>query len=150
MPQSFDSVLVHLVFSTKHREPCLATPVRAPLWAYLATLAAQTGCLCHRVGGTADHVHLAVKLARTVSVAALVEELKTESSKWLKRQSPELSQFAWQRGYGVFSVGPAGLAQLVAYIDTQEEHHRDHDWPAEYRHLLERHDLVYDERYMWD
>src|SRR3990172_3953306 len=102
MPQSLDSVLLHAVFSTKDREPFLAPSVRDALHAYLATVARNAGCECYRAGGTADHVHLALRLTRTITIASLVEGLKTSSSKWLKSQSPDLSGFAWQRGYGVF------------------------------------------------
>jgi len=124
MPQSLDNVLLHLVFSTKDRFPCLGASILTGLRAYLSTVARNAGCECPRVGGVADHVHLAIQLSRTITIAALVEELKTSSSKWLKTQSSELSGFAWQRGYGVFSVGPADLDALLRYIDKQEEHHR--------------------------
>src|SRR5207253_7787855 len=80
--------------------------------------------LAYRVGGVADHVHLAIRLSRTITIADLVETLKTSSSKWVKTQSPELAEFSWQRGYGCFPVGPADLDSLRAYIDGQEEHHK--------------------------
>jgi REP element-mobilizing transposase RayT len=102
------------------------------------------------VGGVADHVHLAVRLSRTVTVAGLVEELKTSSSKWLKTQSPELMTFAWQRGYGAFSVGPADLNAVIAYIDGQEEHHRTRTFQEEYRAFLTKYRIEFDERYAWD
>ena len=150
MPQSLANVIVHLVFSTKDRCACLGPSIRPTLHAYLATVARNAGCECPRVGGVADHVHLAVRLSRTVAIATLVEELKTSSSKWLKAQSPELGGFAWQRGYGVFSVGPADLAALLAYIDNQEEHHRTKTFEDEYRVFLTNHGITYDERYVWD
>ena len=150
MPQSLANVIVHLVFSTKDRCACLGPSIRPTLHAYLATVARNAGCECPRVGGVADHVHLAVRLSRTVAIATLVEELKTSSSKWLKAQSPELGGFAWQRGYGVFSVGPADLAALLAYIDNQEEHHRTKTFQDEYRGFLTNHGITYDERYVWD
>ena len=124
MPQSLDNLLIHLVFSTKDRVPCLDTAVRLALHAYLATVVRNLGCGCPRVGGISDHVHLAIQLSRTITVAKLVEEVKTSSSKWLKTQSRELSGFAWQRGYGVFSVSPGNSIALLDYIDKQEEHHR--------------------------
>jgi putative transposase len=124
MPQSLALVIVHLVFSTKDRRPLLGEAVRPSLHAYVATVARNAGCECYRVGGVADHVHLAVRLPRTLTIAAAVEELKTSSSKWLKMQSPGLAAFAWQRGYGAFSVSPADLDALRVYIDSQEEHHR--------------------------
>ena len=101
-------------------------------------------------GGVADHVHLAVRLARTVTVAALVAELKTSSSQWLKTQARDLTGFAWQRGYGAFSVGPADLEALLAYIDDQEEHHRTKTFQDEYRMFLRKYAVDYDERYVWD
>jgi REP element-mobilizing transposase RayT len=102
------------------------------------------------VGGVADHVHLAVRLNRTLSVSELVEQLKSGSSKWLKTQSSGLSKFAWQRGYGAFSVGPADLEALVQYIDGQEAHHRKRSFQEEFRAFLKRYGMECDERYVWD
>ncbi len=150
MPQSLDKVLLHLVFSTKDRFPCLGASVRPALHAYLATVSRNAGCECPRAGGVADHVHLAIQFPRTMTIAVLVEELKTASSKWLKTQAPELSGFAWQRGYGVFSVGPSDLDALLAYIDRQEEHHRTRTFQEEYRAFLAKYRVEYDERYAWD
>jgi putative transposase len=150
MPQSLANVILHLVFSTKERFACLGPSIRPALHAYLATVARNVGCECPRVGGVADHVHLAVCLSRTITIAALVEELKTSSSKWLKTQLPGLGGFAWQRGYGAFSVGPDDVDALLAYIDNQEEHHRTKTFQDEYRTFLKKHGVAYDERYVWD
>ncbi len=95
-------------------------------------------------------MHLAVRFSRTLTIAALVEELKTSSSKWLKTQAPELSGFAWQRGYGVFSVGPTDLEALVAYIDHQDEHHRTRTFHDEFRAFVSKYGVPFDERYVWD
>jgi REP element-mobilizing transposase RayT len=150
MPQSLSHLLIHVVFSTRDRKPLLNAEVRPALHAYLATVARNAGCECYRAGGVADHVHMAIRLSRTITVANLVEELKTSSSKWLKTQSPKLAQFAWQNGYGAFSVGPLDLESLRTYIDTQEEHHRTRTFQEEYRAFLKRYDVDYDERYVWD
>ena len=150
MPQSLSYLLTHIVFSTKDRAPVLDPVVRSPLHAYLATVARSVDCECFRVGGIADHVHLAVRLSRTITMAQLIEELKTSSSKWLKTQSPALATFAWQRGYGAFSVGPSDLDALLHYIDTQEEHHRTRTFQDEYRAFLKKYGIDYDERYVWD
>jgi len=150
MPQSLSYLLTHLVFSTKDRAPVLDAAVRPALHAYLATVARNADCECYRAGGVADHVHLAVRIARTVTVANLVEELKTSSSKWLKTQAPALSAFAWQRGYGAFSVGPADRVALVKYIEHQEEHHRTRTFQEEYRAFLKKYGIEHDERYVWD
>jgi REP element-mobilizing transposase RayT len=150
MPQSLSFLLVHLIFSTKDRAQVLDGEVRPALHAYLATVARGMDCECYRVGGVADHVHLAIRLDRTVTTAKLVEELKTSSSKWLKTQSPDLSNFAWQRGYGAFSVGPSDLDALRRYIDQQEEHHRTKTFQEEYRRFLAKYGIDHDERYVWD
>lgn len=150
MPQSLAFLLVHLVFSAKDRAPVLDPVVRPTLHAYLATVARNAGCECYRAGGATDHVHLAIRLARTATTAELVEELKTSSSKWLKTQHPVLANFAWQRGYGAFSVGPSDLDALRDYIDNQEEHHRTQTFQEEYRAFLTKYGIEYSEHYVWD
>jgi REP element-mobilizing transposase RayT len=149
MPQSLSLVVIHVIFSTKDRHPYLEEPVRPRLHAYLATVARNAGCEAYRVGGVVDHVHLALRLSRTVTIANLVEELKTSSSKWLKTQSP-IGNFAWQRGYGCFSVGPTDLDSLCAYIDGQEEHHRKRTFQEEFLMFLAKYRVEYDEAYVWD
>ena len=150
MPQSLSYLLTHIVFSIKDRTPVLDATVRPAMHGYLATVARNVDCECFRVGGVADHVHLAVRLSRTLTMAKLIEELKTSSSKWLKTQSPALAAFAWQRGYGAFSVGPSDLNALLHYIDTQEEHHRTRTFQDEYRDFLTKYGIDHDERYLWD
>jgi REP element-mobilizing transposase RayT len=150
MPQSLSFLLVHVIFSTKDRMPRIDESVRPALYAYLATVVRNAKCECYRVGGVADHVHLAIRLSRTTAVAELVEDLKSSLSKWIKTQSPAVSKFAWQRGYGAFSVGPTDLNALIAYIDAQETHHRKRDFQEEFRALLKKYGVECDERYMWD
>jgi putative transposase len=149
MSQSLSCVLLHVVFSTKDRAPVLDSSVRPALNGFLAGVARKSGCECFRVGGVADHVHLAIRVSRTLTTAQLVEALKTSSSIWLKLQSSTLKSFAWQSGYGAFSIGPAALERLTQYIDNQEEHHRKSTFQDEYRRLLERYGVAYDERYVW-
>ena len=150
MPQSLSLVIVHVIFSTKERRPLLDTDTRPKLHAYLATVARNAGGECYRAGGVADHVHLAIRLSRTLTIADLVVNLKTSSSKWLKTQSADLAAFSWQRGYGCFSVGPADLDSLCAYIDKQEEHHRTRTFQEEFRMFLKKYGVEYDEAYVWD
>ena len=138
------------MFSTKDRCACLAPSIRPALHAYLATVTRHAGCECPRVGGVADHVHFAIRLSRTITIADLVETLKTSSSKWVKTQSPGLAEFSWQRGYGCFSVGPADLDSLRAYIDGQEEHHKTRTFQEEFRMFLKKYGVEYDEAYVWD
>ena len=150
MPQSLSNILVHLIFSTKDRQPWLGKDVREKAHAFLAGAVRQCECEAYRVGGVADHVHLAVRLSRTLSVADLVKETKTASSKWLKTQNAKLTGFSWQQGYGVFSVGMSQKDTLLQYIDNQEEHHRTHTFQDEYRAFLKKYKIDYDERYVWD
>jgi REP element-mobilizing transposase RayT len=150
MPQSLSIVIVHVIFSAKDRRPFLDPETRPKLHAYLATVARNVDCEAYRVGGVADHVHLAIRLSRTMTIARLVETLKTSSSKWLKTQSPALAAFSWQRGYGCFSVGPSDLDALKAYIDTQEEHHKTRTFQEEFRMFLKKYGVEYDEAYVWD
>lgn len=150
MPQSLSLNLVHLIFSTKDRMALLTPEIRPQLHAYLAHVARHGDGECYRVGGMADHVHLALRLSRTVALADLVSELKTSSSKWLKEQSPALSKFSWQRGYGAFSIGPKDLESVLSYIDGQEEHHRTRTFQEEYRGFLKHYGIEFDERYVWD
>jgi len=150
MPQSLSLNLLHVIFGTKDRMPLLTPEIRPQLHAYLATIARHDDGECYRVGGVADHVHLAVRLSRTTSVAGLVSGLKTSSTKWLKEQVPGLSKFSWQRGYASFSIGPKDLDAVIAYIDGQEEHHRTKTFQEEYRGFLRRYGIEFDERYVWD
>jgi len=150
MPQSLSLAILHVVFSTKDRVPFLTPDILPALHAYLAGIARHGDGQCYRVGGVADHVHLVIRLSRTVSIADLVSELKTSSTRWLKERSPMLSQFSWQRGYGAFSVGPRDLETVIAYIDGQEEHHRTRTFQDEYRAFLKNYGIEFDERYVWD
>jgi len=150
MPQSLSRVLIHITFSTKERSPMIDESVSPELNAYLATVTRNLNCECYRVGGIPDHVHLALRLSRTIAIANLVEKIKSSSSKWLKSKSQTLSGFAWQRGYGAFSVGQNDLDKLIAYIESQPVHHRTRTFQEEYRALLEECGIEYDERYIWD
>jgi putative transposase len=150
MPQSLSHILLHVVFSTKDRFPHLTPAIRPTLHAYLAATARSINCECYRVGGVADHIHLAIKLPRTLTTSKLVETLKSSSSRWLKDQSPDLSTFAWQSGYGAFSISDSHLSALTQYIENQEAHHRTTSFQEEYLALLTKLKIPHDERYLWD
>ena len=124
MPQSLSKVILHIIFSTKDREPCLGLDVRPRMHAYLATVCRDLGAEVVRVGGVADHVHIVTMLPRTVSQARLIEEIKKVSSKWIKTLDARYRGFFWQRGYGAFSVSPSQIEAVLEYVDTQQEHHR--------------------------
>jgi putative transposase len=150
MPQSLSQVIIHLVFSTEDRNKWLDPSVRPRMHAYLATVCRDCDCQAYKVGGTEDHVHLAIRLSRTVSQAALVEKVKTTSSSWIKSLGAQYEAFHWQRGYGSFSLGFSQLEVLIQNIQTQEEHHRVRSFQEEYREMLRKYRIVHDERYVWD
>ena len=150
MPQSLSFNLTHIIFSTKDRYPFIEPKYRQDLYAYLAEIARNHNCECYRVGGVDDHVHLAIRLARTISVSDLVQELKRGSSKWFKSKSNLLSKFAWQRGHGSFSLSPKDLDSLIAYLTNEEKHHQKISFQDEYRKILSKYGMEWDERYVWD
>lgn len=151
MPQSLARLYLHLVFSTKHRAPLLTDPaVRRECHAYLAGVCANRGSPSLLVGGVADHVHVLCMLSREEGVSVLVRELKRESSKWIKTKGPEFQAFYRQDGYGAFSVSPSHVEALKRYIAEQEEHHRTESFQDEYRRVLRKYGIEYDERYVWD
>jgi REP element-mobilizing transposase RayT len=150
MPQSLSQLYVHLVFSTKHREPLLLAPLRGRVHAYLATVLANHASPALKVGGTSDHVHALLRLSKNIPLAQIVEEIKTSSSKWIKTQGSAMANFHWQSGYGGFSVSPADVEEVTAYIAQQEAHHRVVSFQEEYRRLLKSHRIEFDERYVWD
>ena len=150
MSQSLSCILLHLVFSTKNREPWLDADLRPRVFAYLAETGREMGCEVYRVNGTADHIHMAVLLNRTLAHADLVKKVKATSSVWIKEHGNHHAGFSWQAGYGVFSLGASQLPVLINYIDGQEEHHREKGFQEEYRDFLKRYAIEYDERYVWD
>jgi len=150
MPQSLSRLLVHLIFSTKNRVPALTPALCTELYPYLAATLRDTACPPLRVGGVEDHVHILFGLSRTLSVANVVEAVKTSSSKWIKTKGPELGSFYWQGGYGAFSVSQSDVEAVIQYIDRQEEHHKRISFQDEFRKFLDRYQIPYDERYVWD
>jgi REP element-mobilizing transposase RayT len=150
MPQSLSRVLVHLIFSTKNRDPALAPAIHAELYPYLAAVLNNDGCPSLRVGGVADHVHLLFGLSRTRTIADVVENVKTSSSKWIKSRDRTLAHFHWQAGYGAFSVSSSNTDDVVEYIRRQDEHHRTVTFQDEFRAFLRRHEVKFDEKYVWD
>ncbi|MCB2155108.1 IS200/IS605 family transposase [bacterium] len=150
MPQSLSLILIHVIFSTKDRRPFIDHANRQALHAYMATIARNEGAECYRIGGVEDHVHLAIRLPRTMAVADLIRQIKASSSSWMKEQSKDLAVFAWQRGYACFSISPQYRQELLEYIDNQEEHHRSRTFQEELRVFLSKYEVDYDEAYVWD
>ena len=143
---SFNSCLMHCVFSTKERRPFLTPAIRERLWPYFGGIARENDMKAFAVGGVADHVHLLLSLPTTLSVAKAMQLLKGNSSKWLRETFPDLRTqgFAWQEGFGSFSIGVSGVEDTKQYIQTQEEHHRQRSFREELEIFLKKHGCVYD------
>ena len=151
MPQSLSAVYVHLVFSTKERRPFLRdNAVRDNAHAYLGGISKQLECPPIRIGGVEDHVRILARLGRTITQADWVKELKRASNLWLKEKGREWTDFQWQAGYACFSVSQSNLTQVIDYITRQEEHHHKATFQDELRALLHKHEIEFDERYVWD
>ena len=151
MPQSLSAVYIHLVFSTKERRPFLRDKtVRDTLHAQLGAISKTLGCPPLLVGGIEDHVHLLARFARTITQAEWVKEIKRISGIWIQQQGRDYGDFQWQAGYADFSVSQSNLDAVKHYIATQDEHHRKTDFKEELRSLLRKHEIEWDERYVWD
>ncbi len=150
MAQSLSNVLLHLVFSTKNRRPWIDAQIESEMHAYLASVCKSLGCPAQKVGGVEDHVHVLCLLSRTIEISDLLGKIKANSSRWIKTKGPGYSEFSWQNGYGAFSIGQSQLEAAKEYIANQREHHRGRSFQEEYRALLEKYRVEYDERYVWD
>jgi putative transposase len=142
---SFASCLVHCVWSTKNRRPCLTPDLRERLWPYLGGIAKQNQMKAIAIGGVADHVHVLLSLPATLSVAKAMQLLKGNSSKWIRETFPKMRSFAWQEGYGAFSISISGVEATVAYIRNQAEHHRKRSFREEFVAVLMKHGFAYEE-----
>jgi REP element-mobilizing transposase RayT len=149
MSQSLVEVLIHIVFSTKHREKLILPQHEPLLYPFIANTVRRHGSRLLSGNGIEDHVHLLVSLGRTVTVAELIGAIKRESSAWMKSEF-EVRNFRWQTGYGAFSVSPSQLESVKRYIAGQKEHHRTQGFQDEFRKLLDLHGVAFDERYVWD
>lgn len=150
MPQSLSCNYLHIVFSTKHRQPFIDANIKADLHAYLGGICHEMGCLPIKIGGYHDHIHILFNLSRKYALMKVMEEVKGHSSKWAKTKGEQYSNFYWQDGYGAFSVSPAHLDAVVNYIANQHQHHQEFSFQDECRGLYKKYNLDYDERYVWD
>ncbi len=148
MPQSLSKVAVHIIFSTKNRVNFLDGDIRLQTHAYIATVLRDMKSYVYRVGGTENHIHIACTLPRICSQSDFLNKIKNTSSKWLKNE--EVPDFYWQSGYGVFAVSQSHVDVLVKYIDNQMEHHKTKTFKEEFREFLEKYQIKYDEKYVWD
>jgi putative transposase len=150
MSQSLANNLIHLIFSTKNRTPAVSPEVRAELNSYMAGILRQCESPTIIVGTVEDHAHVLFSLSKNLPLCKAVEEVKKGSSKWIKTKGPVFANFHWQSGYGAFSVSQSNVESVRRYISRQEEHHRKLTFQDEFREFLKRHQIEWDERYVWD
>ena len=148
MPQSLSKIYVHCVFSTKNREPFIKDSLRSDLCSYIIGTLSHLHSYVIEVGAHRDHIHILCTLPRTTTTADMISKVKTSSSKWFKKQG--VTHFAWQNGYGIFSVSASRLPVVKKYILNQDEHHKKITFQEEYRKFLEEYHVEYDEKYVWD
>lgn len=151
MSQSLVQIYLHIVFSTKHREPLLGDKnTRTTLHRYLHGICENQKCPSIAIGEVADHVHLLCRFSKNLALKDFLRELKADSSSWIKEQYPALGAFYWQAGYGAFSISPAHVEAITNYILNQEQHHRAVSFQDEFRQLCRKYGVAIDERYVWD
>lgn len=150
MAQSLANILIHIIFSTKKRQPMILQEIMQELYSYMAGIARTYESQVHEIGGVEDHVHILVSLPRTLPLSKLVEDIKKGSSKWIKTKGSLYADFAWQNGYAAFSIGQSGYEDLRKYIQTQKDHHKNLSFQDEYRAFLKKYQIAYDEKYVWD
>jgi putative transposase len=143
MAHTHSNILVHAIFSTKERRPLLNKGLKPRMHAYLGGVVREIGGVAIRINGTNDHVHMLMRVPPVIAIADLIRDVKASSSKWA-------GKFAWQTGYGAFSVGESAAQRVMRYIEEQEHHHRKMTFQEEYLSFLKRHKIDYDPRFIWD
>jgi len=149
MSQSLTRLIVHGIFSTKNREPILSVEIRPDLYAYMGGILKGLDCVPLAIGGTDDHVHLLFIQSKNIALAKVFEEVKGTSSQWIKTKSASLKTFAWQGGYGAFSVSESQRQKVNEYISQQDDHHRKLTFKEELIALFKKHHVEFDEKYLW-
>lgn len=149
MSHSYTSCLFHCVFSTKERRKTITPELAERLWPYLGGIARENEMKILAVGGVEDHVHILLGLSPNMPLAKAMQLIKGGSSKWIHDTFPDHRGFAWQEGYGAFSIGISQIEDTIAYIGSQAEHHRNRTFEEEFIAILRKHGIEYDERYVW-
>lgn len=149
MPNTYSALYYHLVFSTKDREPTITPDIQQRLWEYLGGIIRENDGVALRIGGIEDHIHILLAITPSTAPSRMVQQIKGGSAKWIHANFPALAEFAWQDGYGAFTVSRSVLDEVGHYIDRQREHHRRVTFAEEYRAFLDKHGVDYDERYLF-
>jgi putative transposase len=149
MPHSYSSCLMHCIWSTEGRRRLIKPELRDRLWPYLGGIARDNDIKALVVGGVEDHIHVLLSIPATLPTSKAIQLLKGGSSKWIHDTFPIQRDFVWQEGYGAFSISVSGIEETIAYIQTQEAHHRTRTFEEEFIAFLKKNRIEYDERYVW-
>ena len=150
MPSSYTCLRYHLVWSTIHRQPLISEDIRDRLFQYIGGIIRDDGGKLLAAGGMPDHVHLLADIGKQQSVVDAVRDIKANSSGWIHKTFPQFQSFAWQTGYGAFTVSYSSVEAVKNYIANQAEHHRKRTFQEEFVEFLQRHGIEYDDRYLWE
>ncbi|HEY7544078.1 MAG TPA: IS200/IS605 family transposase [Blastocatellia bacterium] len=150
MAHTFTNLLTHVIFSSKNRAPCIRAELKPQLYAYMGGIIREMKGKALMIDGTADHIHLLISLPPALSIAETLRVMKTNSSRWVHETWPSHRDFAWQIGYGAFSVSKSNASAVLKYIASQEKHHQRMSFQEEFIALLKKHGIEYDERYIWE
>ena len=150
MGQSLVKNYMHIVFSTRHRQPQILPSIESDLHSYLGGICNNLECHPVKIGGYTDHIHILCLLSKHLTLVDLLGKIKSHSSRWMKTKDERLKDFYWQDGYGAFSVNPTEVDVVKAYIERQHEHHQQKTFQDEYRAFLKKYKVEYDERYVWE
>ena len=148
MSRTFTNLLTHVIFSTKDRAPLIRAEIKSELFAYLGGLTRELKGKAYGINGTNDHVHMLISLPPNISTSDALRFIKANSSGWISDKWKKA--FAWQLGYGAFSVSKSNVPEVLRYIANQEKHHRRIAFKNEFVDFLRKHDINYDERYIWN
>lgn len=149
MSHTYNCQLMHCVFSTRERRPIITPDLQSRLWPYIGGIARENKMKAIAIGGVEDHIHLLLSLPSTLSISKAMQLIKGGSSKWIHDTFSQHHAFAWQEGYGAFSVGISGVDRTAAYIENQAAHHSRTGFKTEFVEFLKKHRIEYDERYIW-
>jgi REP-associated tyrosine transposase len=150
MADTYTSLYYHIVFSTKNRVKHIKPEIEQRVWEYIGGIARVNKIIPLQVGGAEDHIHMLVKASPVLAPSKIAQLIKGGSSLWIHTEFPELRDFAWQNGYGAFTVSKSAVLDVQRYIQSQHEHHRKMNFQEEYLEFLKKHGVDYDERYLWD
>lgn len=149
MPQSLSRVWVHAVWHIRYTSPEIRPSDRQTLFRYMGGVLKEFDCIPICINGVGNHVHLLFALSRNYTIAKIIEKVKTSSSRWLKTLGSYYNFFAWQGGYGIFSVSESVRDRVIRYIQNQEKHHKSKSFENEYVQLLDKHHVEYDKNYLF-